>query len=114
MKLDERALKAAMKQMGIKSQEITAEEVIIRTPGKDLVIKNPQVTKMNMMGQDTFQISGTVTERAAGGAGSTAGISHEDIKTVMEQAGVDEKTAVKAIEANDGDLAAAIIELAER
>ena len=37
----------------------------------------------------------------------------EDIETVMEQANVDKKTAVKALEKNNGDLAAAILDLSE-
>jgi len=37
--------------------------------------------------------------------------SEEDIKTVMEQTGADENRAKQAIQDNNGDLAAAIIEL---
>ncbi len=41
------------------------------------------------------------------------GISEEDIKLVMEQAGVDHDTAKKALEEAKGDLAEAILKLTE-
>ena len=78
------------------------------TNDKELVIKNPQVSKVNMMGQETFQISGEVEERELS---TTPDISQEDVKTVMEQAHVSEQEARKAIEDANGDLAEAIITL---
>ncbi len=105
MRMDEKALKAAMKRMGIQSQEIPATEVIIKSEGKDIIISQPQVTKVNMMGQDTFQIIGHAHER------KRSDIIQEDINTVMQQANVDEKVALAALEFNNGDLAAAIISL---
>ena len=56
-KMDDRAVKAAMKKMGIQQQEIEASEVIIRCADKNIVIENPQVSKVVMMGQEMFQIS---------------------------------------------------------
>jgi len=104
--VDKRQAEQLMKRMGIKSQEIEVEEVIIRAKDKEIVITNPQVSKINMMGQDTFQIIGTVKERAREDA-----ISEEDIKTVMEHANVPKETAMKALENTHGDIAKAIIEL---
>ncbi|MCP3682529.1 MAG: nascent polypeptide-associated complex protein [bacterium] len=101
--MDPRAMKAAMKKMGMKQEEVEASEVIIRTPDKDLIITEPNVMKVDMMGQESFQITGTVTEQSS--------ISAEDIKTVAEQAGVSEEKAREAIEAAEGDLAAAIMGL---
>ena len=49
-----------MKKMGISQQEIDATEVIIKTPEKEIVITNPQVSKVNMMGQQTFQVVGEI------------------------------------------------------
>ena len=49
--MNPREVQKAMKRMGIKQEEIDAELVIIKTADKDLVIKNPHVTKVNMMGQ---------------------------------------------------------------
>jgi nascent polypeptide-associated complex subunit alpha len=39
-----------MKRMGIQQQEIEATEVIIKTPEKTIIITNPSVSKVNMMG----------------------------------------------------------------
>jgi nascent polypeptide-associated complex subunit alpha len=97
-----------MKRMGISQQEIDATQVIIRTPEKELVIRNPQVSKVNMMGQQTFQVMGEVEERAIS---SEPEINKDDIKTVVEQTGVSEEEAKEAIKRNDFDLAKAIIEL---
>lgn len=101
--IDPKLMKQAMKRMGIKQEEIRASEVIIKTADKNIVIRNPQVAKVNMMGQDTFQISGDITE--------TSGISEDDVKTVAEQAGVSEEKARAALEETKGDLAEAILKL---
>lgn len=108
--MNPRAMKQAMKKLGMKQEEIEATEVIIRTADKELVIANPSVSKVNMMGQETFQIAGEVEER---GLSSEPDINEDDIKTVMEQAGVDEEEAKEAIKENKGDLAAAIMQLKE-
>ena len=55
-------MKKAMKQMGIKQEDVDADEVIIKSSNKNLVIKNPKVTKINMQGHETFQIVGDVQE----------------------------------------------------
>jgi nascent polypeptide-associated complex subunit alpha len=106
--MNPRMMKQAMKKMGIKQEEIDATEVIIKTSEKEIVIPNPSVSKVNMMGQQTWQISGEAEEREVS---SEPEINQEDIKTVMEQTGVDEPKAKEAIEKNNGDLAAAIMEL---
>ena len=108
--MNPRAMKQAMKRMGIQQQDIEATEVIIKTPDKEIVISNPQVAKVNMMGQETYQIVGKAEERSIN---SEPEINQEDIKTVMEQTGVDETKAKETIEKHQGDLAAAIIELKE-
>lgn len=101
--MNPRQMQKAMQRMGIKQEEIDASEVIIKTPEKNLVIKNPQVTKVDMMGQKTFQVIGEVTEESS--------ISEEDIKTVAEQAEVSEEQAKEALQKTSGDLAEAILEL---
>ncbi len=109
--MNPRKVAAMMKQMGVQQVDIPATEVIIRSEGKDFVIRNPSVAKVNMMGQETFQISGEVHEQEH----STApDISDDDVKTVMEQAGVSEEKAKEAIEEAEGDLAEAIMKLSER
>ena len=106
--MNPRKMQQLARQMGLKQVDIPAQEVIIKTKDKTIVITNPSVQKVNMMGQETFQISGDVEEQALE---TTPEISDDDIKTVMEQAQVDEETARKAIEDADGDLAEAILNL---
>ncbi len=102
--MNPRKMQQMMKQLGIQQVDIAAEEVIIRTAQKDIIISQPSVAKVNMMGQETFQISGTVTERKRG-------ISEEDIETVMEQTNASRENVQKALEDSNGDLAQAIINL---
>ncbi len=111
--LNPRKMQQMMKQLGIQQVDIPATEVIIRGAEKDLVIRHPSVAKVNMMGQETFQITGEVEERSREEERGAAKeeISEEDIKTVMEQAGVDRKTAERALEESEGDLAEAIVKV---
>lgn len=106
--MNPRDVQRAMKKLGIKQEEIDATEVIIRAGDKEIVIANPQVSKVNMMGQETYQIIGEAEERVIS---SEAGINEDDVKTVMEQTGATEEKAREAIENNDYDLAKAIISL---
>ena len=106
--MNPKAMRSAMKRLGIQQQDIEATEVIIKTKEKEIVIKDPQVAKVNMMGQETFQIIGNAEERALQ---TEPEINEDDIKTVMEQTGADEDKAKEAIQQNNGDLAAAIMGL---
>ena len=106
--MNPRDMQKAMKRLGIQQVELDATEVIIRLKDKELVIENPGVAKVNMMGQETFQISGEVVERALNNAPE---INAEDIRTVMEQTGKDKDAVIAAIQKNNGDLAATILEL---
>ncbi|MBT4651584.1 nascent polypeptide-associated complex protein [Candidatus Woesearchaeota archaeon] len=103
-----RQMQKMMKKMGMQQQEIPATEVIIKTEEKEIIITNPSVSKVNMMGQETFQISGEIHERTLS---TTPEISEEDIKTVMEQTGANEETVKETIEEAKGDLAEAIMKL---
>ena len=109
--MNPRAMKQAMKRMGIQQQDIEATEVIIKTEDKEIVIANPQVAKVNMMGQETYQVVGEAQERAIS---KEPEINEEDIKTVMEQTGADQEKAKETIQKHNGDLAAAIMELKEQ
>ena len=108
--MNPRKMQQMMKKMGIQQVDIPAQEVIIRTADKEIVIKNPQVAKVNMMGQQTYQVVGEAEERTIS---TTPDVTADDVKTVMEQAGVDEATAKKALEDNNADIAAAILSLKE-
>ena len=104
--MNPRKMAQAMKRMGIQQTEIDATQVIIKTPEKQIIINNPQVSKVNMMGQETFQVAGQIEEQSLE---KEAEITEEDIKTVMQQADVDEEKAKEALEHCKGDLAEAII-----
>ena len=106
--MNPRDVQRAMKKLGIKQEEIAAREVIIRTDDKEIVIANPQVSKVNMMGQETYQVVGEAEEHQIS---SEAEINDDDVKTVVEQTGATEEKAREAIEENGHDLAKAIISL---
>ena len=106
--INPRDMQKAMKRLGIKQEEIEANEVIIRASDKEIVISDPQVSKVNMMGQETFQITGQAEEREIS---SEPEINEDDVKTVMEQTGATEEKAREAIESNENDLAKAIMSL---
>ena len=106
--INPREMQKAMKRLGIKQEEIDATEVIIKTNDKEIIIQSPQVSKVNMMGQETFQVVGQVHEKEIS---SEPEINEDDIKTVMQQTGVTEEEAKKAILENDRDLAKAIMSL---
>jgi nascent polypeptide-associated complex subunit alpha len=108
--MNPRDMQKAMKRLGIQQQEIDAVEVVIKLHDKDLVVSSPSVAKVNMMGQETFQISGVVHERPHS---SEPDISAEDIEAVVQQTGVSRDQAVAAVKRHHGDLAAAILELQE-
>ena len=106
--MNPKQMKQAMKRMGIKQEEIDAKEVIIKLENHEIVISNPSVSKVNMMGQDTYQVVGEEEIRELD---STPEINEDDIKTVVEQTGTSEEEAKAAIQASKGDLAEAIMKL---
>ena len=98
-------MKQMMKQLGINQEEIEAERIIIeKTDGSKIVISNPNVQKIKMQGQESFQISGDIIEEEAG-------IKEEDVKLVMEKTGKSKEESIKALEEENGDIAEAILKL---
>ena len=108
--VNKRQMEKMMKKMGMQQVDIDADQVIIKSGSKELVIDNPQVSKVNVMGQETFQIVGQAHEREID---TTPEISKDDVKTVMEQANVSEAKAKQALEDTGGDLAEAIMNLTD-
>ncbi len=103
--MDPKKMQAVMKQMGMVQEEINASKVIIeQTDGNKTIINNPSVTKIKMQGQETFQISGDISEEA--------GNSEQDIKTIIEKTNCTENQAKEALE-ETGDLAETILKLSE-
>jgi len=102
--INPRQLNQMMKKMGMHQEEIDAVEVIIRTTEGDIIIKDPQVSKVNMMGQVTYQVTGEEGK-------PEIQIAEDDIETVMSQAGVSRDFAIAALEDSKGDIADAILRL---
>jgi len=103
--MNPRDLQKAMKRLGMKQEEIEASEVIIKCIDKELVVHNPQVMKVDVMGQESLQITGKIEERPL------SNIKEEDIDAVIEQTGVSKEEALRSLEENDGDIAKTILNL---
>ncbi|RJQ17270.1 nascent polypeptide-associated complex protein [Candidatus Woesearchaeota archaeon] len=107
--INPRQMQQMMKRMGIQQAEIDdALQVIIKCKTREIIIDNPQVSKVNMMGQQTYQVIGNDHERSLD---TMPEISEEDIEMVMEQTTCTKEEAKKAIENAKGDLAEAILSL---
>jgi nascent polypeptide-associated complex subunit alpha len=125
-----------MEQMGIDVTEIDAESVTITTSdGEQLVFDAPEITRMDAQGTQTYQIVGDPETQAAAaavegadtdattdpdtagddadGGGDDGGdeIPDDDIRLVASQTGVSKSEAREALEAEDGEPAAAISRL---
>ena len=105
--IDPKKMAAMMKQMGIKQEEIPAERVIIEGSDKKIIIENPNVQKIVMQGQESWQITGTARDENV-----EEGVTEDDIKMVMEKTGASEKEARAALE-ETGDIAEAIVKLSD-
>jgi len=101
-------MEQAMKKLGVRQEELDAIAVIIRTKKEDIIIRNPSIQKINMMGQVSYQVAGEEEHRPLE---EEIEISEDDIITVVEQADVSKEKAMKALKENKGDLAAAILAL---
>ena len=85
-------------------------EVIIRFDEKELIIDNPSVSLMNVMGQETYQIDGKAREVELE---YEIEIPDEDVEMVANSANVSEDEARAALEECKGDLAEAIMKLSQ-
>ena len=108
MNLNSRQMKQMMKKMGMEQETLDAEQVIIKLADKEIIFNNPEVAEVNMMGQNTFQITGDYEIRDRE---TTPDIEEEDITTVMEQTHSSREEAIEAINDANGDLAEAILSL---
>ena len=97
-----------MKKMGIQQIEVDAERVVIeKTDGGKIVINNPEIMKVKMAGNESFQITGDISEK------ESESVNEEDVKLVMEKTGKDEGEVRKVLEELNGDIAEAIVRLGE-
>ena len=92
-----------MKKMGMKMEDLEG----VRDE-KELIIDNPSVSLMNVMGQETYQIEGQAREVELE---YEIEIPDEDIEMVANSANVSEDEARQALEECKGDLAEAIMKL---
>ena len=101
-------MKAMMRQLGIKSEDLDARRVTIElSDGVKIIFDSPQVNAVDMKGNKTYTITGDAREVR----GETPAFTDEDVDMVAEQANASNEDARKALEENDGDLAAAIAAL---
>ena len=110
-RMNPRDAKRMMQRMGMNMQGVEdVEEVIIRTPTKEIVIETPEVAIVQMQGQKIFQITGgTVSERAPTRQTAAPKVSEEDVSLVAAQTGKTPEEARKALIECEGDLAKAIL-----
>jgi len=117
--LNPRKMQKMMEQMGIEMEELDADRVVIELgSGERLVFDDADVTMMEARGQQTYQVVGEPERQeggeietedvAAAGEEADAGIPEDDVELVVQRTGVDADTAREALDAEGGDLAAAI------
>jgi len=99
-------MKAMMKQMGIKQEDVNAVRVIIEKEDTRIVIEPVSVQKIVVQGQTSWQIGGEAREET-----NKEEISDSDIEMVAEKTGKNAEEAKKALEVCSGDIAEAIIHL---
>ena len=114
--LNPKQMEQMMDQMGIDMEDIDAEEVIIRTADEELVFTDADVQLMAAQGQKTYQVVGEPESRERGersegdDSASERGsaIPQGDVELVAQRTSANEEVAREALEATDGDLAAAV------
>ncbi|EMA51844.1 nascent polypeptide-associated complex protein [Halococcus thailandensis] len=121
--LNPRKMQQMMKQMGIDIEEIDAEEIVIRTGDEELVFDDAEVQRMDAQGQATYTITGEPETRSADdeaiplGEGDddaesgTDRIPDSDVDIVAQRTDASPEEAREALDAEDGDLAAAVSRL---
>jgi nascent polypeptide-associated complex subunit alpha len=108
MKMDNRNARRMMDRLGINMKEIpNVQEVVIRTPDKELHITNASVSEVNAQGNRMFQVAGDVEEVEV----EKKAFSEEDILLVQQQTGATKDRAAAALEESDGEVARAILKL---
>ncbi len=101
--MNPKMMKKLMKQLN--AEEIDADEVVIKAGNRKIIVKNPQVVKMTVSGQETFQVMGNISEEEE--------INPDDVKMIVENTGCPEKEAIAALAETKGDIAEAIIKIKE-
>jgi len=101
--IDPKQMQQMLKQLGMKMEDVSASQVVIKTDSGNITINDPKVVKTIMKGQVIYQVSGQTQQEA---------FSEEDIELVMEQSGVKDKEKIKeTLEQTKGDVVEAIMKL---
>jgi nascent polypeptide-associated complex subunit alpha len=110
-RINPRDARRMMQRMGMNMDTVDdVEQVIIRTPSKEIVIEEPEVAIVQMQGQKIFQVAGgKVTERAPERKAAAPTVSEEDVSLVAAQTGKSVEESRKALIECEGDLAKAIL-----
>jgi len=109
-KINPRKMKQMMKQMGMEMEELEGvEKVVIYTPAGNYVFDDAQVVATTMQGVTTYQLTGEARFEEA-----VPEIPDEDVALVASQAGATEEAAKKALIETRGDIAEAILRLAQQ
>jgi len=112
--LDPKKMSAIMKQMGIAQEQIDADRVIIeKSEGGKIIIENPNVVKIKMQGQESFQITGNISEENEEEVSAEDNLE-ADLASIVAQTGVSKEIAAIELERNNGDIAETIIALSDK
>ncbi len=103
--MNPKKIQGMMKKMGINQSSLDVKRVIFEMEDSQLIIDDPSVIKINMQGQETYQVSGEAKEE------STETFSKEDVEMVIEKTGKSEQEVKETLEKNNGDIAETIMEL---
>ena len=98
-------MQGMMKKMGISQEQLPVKRVIFEMEDGNLVIEEPGVMRIKMQGQESYQVTGEAVEE------ESSSFSEEDIEMVMEKTEKSKEEVVSALEASEGDIAEAIIDL---
>jgi nascent polypeptide-associated complex subunit alpha len=98
--INPKQLEKMARQMGMQMENIEATEVIIKSPNGNIVIKNPQVSKVCMGSTETFQVMGDVVKEES--------INDEDIDIVSSKTGLSKEKAQELLTETKGDVVLAI------
>jgi len=115
-KIGSRETRRMMQRMGLSMAPLAdVQEVIIRAGGKEIMIKEPEVSVLDLQGQKIFQIAGgEVVEKARERKADKPAVPMEDVQLVAQQANVSVEKARSALEETNGDLAQAILLLSQK
>ena len=103
-------MKQMMKQMGMEMEEIEGvEKVVIYTPAGNYIFDDAQVVATTMQGTTTYQLTGEARFEEA-----VPDIPDDDVALVASQAGATEEAARAALIETRGDIAEAILKLAQQ